>query len=329
MLTSGTSGIVSACLHRVDSLARNARRHADAVGLRSDDTVLVTLPLFFSYAVVAQAFAALVTGARLLVSGPPFVPAAYLAALDQHSVTSSSITPTIARGLLAGGHALPAGLRVLTVGGDRLDPGHVAGLLAANPTAELYVTYGLTEAGPRVATLAAHREPSSRHASVGLPLAGVSVSLRPAPAGAQELVVTADTVLLGKVGSSPRARTLIGPGTIATGDLFQIDEAGYLYFQGRISDFVVLRGEKVSLFAVRQFVQALPGVARCATVVSTDTEGNAHYDLQVQLAGTDSSADDVAAAERRIRHEANTFLLPGERPRDILVEIADPAAFRK
>ena len=140
MLTSGTSGIVSACLHRVDSLARNARRHAAAVGLRADDTVLVTLPLFFSYAVVAQAFAALATGARLIISGPPFVPAAYLGALDQHSVTSSSITPTIARGLLAGGHALPAGLRVLTVGGDRLDPGHVAGLLAANQGTELYVT---------------------------------------------------------------------------------------------------------------------------------------------------------------------------------------------
>ena len=132
-----------------------------------------------------------------------------------------------------------------------------------------------------------------------------------------------------ELGPCPRGRALIGPGTIATGDLFEIDEAGYLYFQGRISDFVVLRGEKVSLFAVRQFVQGLPGVARCATVVSTDADGNAHYDLQVQVTGVEDSTEDMAAAERRIRHEANTFLLPGERPRDIVVETGDPAAFRK
>jgi long-chain acyl-CoA synthetase len=335
MLTSGTSGVASACLHRVDSLARNARRHAAAVGLRADDTVLVTLPLFFSYSVVAQAFAALATGARLVVSGPPFVPAAYLDSLRRHSVTSSSVTPTIARALLSGDHRLPAGLRMLTVGGDRLDPRHVSGLLASNPGVELAVTYGLTEAGPRVSTLAAHREPVSRYGSVGLPMEGVSVSLRPAPnpghapnpGPAQELVVASDTVLIGKAGSGPRDRGLIGPGVVATGDLFRIDDDGYLFFEGRISDFVVLRGEKVSLFAVRQFVQSLPDVVGCRTEVSLDGAGTGFYDLRVHLTAT--AAGDPAAAEKAIRRETNTFLLPAERPRSVTVEIVESAAFRK
>src|SRR5205823_150846 len=161
-----------------DSLVRNARRHADAVGLTGRDTVLVNLPLFYSYAIVAQALAALVTGARLVVSGPPFSPEAYEAAVGRYAVTSSSLTPTIARLLLAQGTRLPVGLRMLTVGGDRIAPEHVTRLRSANPDVELYVTYGLTEAGPRVSTLAAHREPPGRHGSVGVPLDGVTVSLR-------------------------------------------------------------------------------------------------------------------------------------------------------
>jgi acyl-CoA synthetase (AMP-forming)/AMP-acid ligase II len=325
ILTSGTSGMFSACLHRVDSLIRNARRHADAVGLRGDDTVLVNLPLFYSYAIVAQAFAALVTGARLVISGPPFSPAAYLTALAQHDVTSSSVTPTIARLLLAHGERLPARTRMLTIGGDSVDPAHVAALLSSNPDIELYLTYGLAEAGPRVSTLAAHREPASRHGSVGLPLAGVTTTLRPANGhgDAGELLVATDTALLEKLGSSVVGRTLVAPGVIATGDLFRIDDDAYLHFVGRLSDFVVVRGEKVPLSAVRQFVRTLPGVVRCATRVGVDAAGATYFDLDVHV------GDNGAGTEQRIRHAVGSFLLPGERPRAITVDHADPAVFQK
>jgi len=324
MSTSGTSGLFSACLHRADSLVRNARRHADAVGLTGRDTVLVNLPLFYSYAIVAQALAALVTGARLVVSGPPFSPEAYEAAVGRYAVTSSSLTPTIARLLLAQGTRLPVGLRMLTVGGDRIAPEHVTRLRSANPDVELYVTYGLTEAGPRVSTLAAHREPPGRHGSVGVPLDGVTVSLRGAPPDgtAAELLVSADTVMLAKVGTRQAGRTLVAPGVVATGDLFRIDD-GYLFFEGRLSDFVVVRGEKVSLHAVRQFVQSLPDVVRCSTHVGEDAAGTTHFDLEVGVTGgTDG-------ARQRIRRAVDRFLLAGERPRDITVHEADLAVFQK
>jgi len=322
MLTSGTSGLFSGCLHRVDSLVRNARRHAAAVGLHGGDTVLVNLPLYYSYAIVAQALAALVTGARLVISGPPFAPTAYQAVIRRHGVTMSSVTPTIARLLLAHRDPLPNGLRVLTVGGDSLAGHQVGTLLSANPGLELYVTYGLTEAGPRVATLAAHEEPAGRYGSVGLPLAGVATALRPVPGqpGATELLVTSDTVLLAKVGAGSPERTLVAPGTIATGDLFHVDEDGYLFFGGRLSDFVVLRGEKVSLAAVRRFVQSIPGVIRCSTVVGDD---GGHFDLDVRVAA------DLDEAQRRIRDAVRSFLLPGERPRRIAVAHPDLAVFQK
>lgn len=324
MLTSGTSGMFTACLHEVSSLLRNAHRHAEAIGLRADDTVLVNLPLYYSYAIVAQACAALVTGARLILSGPPFAPASYLAAIDRYDVTSSSITPTIARRLLAQDQALPQRLRMLTVGGDRLSAAEVGGLLRARPAAELYVTYGLTEAGPRVTTLAAHREPAGRHASVGRPLRGVRTHLSLVDCGEDgvgELLVESDTALIRKVGPSAR-QVLLAPGLVATGDRFGVDDDGYHFFHGRLSEFVVIQGEKVALASVRQAALDIPGVLGCRPRMETDRRGNACFDLEVQV------IDPERVTSQVIRERLNGVLLRSEQPRDIVVLAAD-AAFRK
>ncbi|MFC4032312.1 class I adenylate-forming enzyme family protein [Streptomyces polygonati] len=325
MSTSGTSGAFSACLHHVSSLLRNAGRHAHAVGMSENDTVLVSLPLYYSYAMVAQVLAAFTSGARVVVSGPPFAPAGYLKQIAEHGVTHSSVTPAIVRRLLDGPSGAPSAPRVLTVGGDRTPPKHVARLLADRPGGELYLTYGLTEAGPRVSTLAAHAEPADRHASVGLPLPGVRAWLREPPDDdAGELMVATDTALVRKITDSPSARrTLAAPGVVATGDAFHIDDDGYLYYRGRLSDFVMIRGEKVSLSAVRQAAQAVPGVERCTTTVRVDDDGSPFVDMEVAV------TDPGPEAAQRIRRALNSFLLPGERPRTITLTAVDPQAFHK
>ncbi|GAA3841052.1 class I adenylate-forming enzyme family protein [Sphaerisporangium flaviroseum] len=323
--TSGTSGMASACLHRVDALLRNAHRHARAVGLHGGDVVLVNLPLYYSYAMVAQVLAAYVTGARVILSGPPFSPAAYRRTLLERRVTHSSLTPSIARRLPGRDERLPAGLRVLTVGGDQLPAEAVALLLSAHPSGELYLTYGLAEAGPRVSTLAAHAEPARRHASVGLPLPGVRAFLRRRDeTGCGELMVESDTVLVRRLGGSPhRGRALVRPGLIATGDRFHIDDDGYLYFRGRLSDFVMIRGEKVSLVSVRQAVQSLPQVAHCTPRVGHDEDGAVALDLEI--VPTDPRPD----IEESIRGALRTMLLPAERPRRILITDPDSLLFQK
>ncbi|WP_438484715.1 class I adenylate-forming enzyme family protein [Streptomyces sp. S186] len=318
--TSGTSGMFSACVHQVPALLHNARLHAAATGITSADTLLVNLPLYYSYALVAQTFAAYVTKARLVLDGPPFSPVAYRDTVTAHGITHSAVTPTIARQLLADPARIPRGLRALAVGGDRLAPAEVADLLDARPSAELYLTYGLTEAGPRVSTLAAHAEPAHRYGSVGHPLSGVRASLREVQGEVGELVVESDTVLLRRVGDGSR-RVLLGPRTIATGDAFSIDD-GYLTFHGRLSDFVVLRGEKVSLHTVRQAAHTIPGVVHCVPKVVNEDGTQV---LDVHLSVTDSPP----GGEKAVRRLLNSQLLPAERPRAVFISTADPETFRK
>jgi acyl-coenzyme A synthetase/AMP-(fatty) acid ligase len=158
------------------------------------------------------------------------------------------------------------------------------------------LTYGLTQAGPRVSTLAAHREPVSRHGSVGLPLPGVRVSLESLDdgSGQKQLVVASETVMRRRIGMvvgrvEPDCRA---PGTVATGDVFEQDSDGYLYFRGRLSDFIVRRGEKICLAAVRGAGARLPQVVRALTHVTNRGERTVDFELTLVTAGPAHPSDE-------------------------------------
>jgi acyl-coenzyme A synthetase/AMP-(fatty) acid ligase len=51
-----------------------------------------------------------------------------------------------------------------------------------------------------------------------------------------------------------------------SGDLFQMDEEGYMYFVGRKDDIVNTRGEKVAPKEVETVIHSLPGVIEAAVV---------------------------------------------------------------
>jgi long-chain acyl-CoA synthetase len=193
---------------------------------------------------------------------------------------------------------------VLTVGGDALAVDHIAELLRRRPGRELYLTYGLTQAGPRVSTLAAHAEPPERHGSVGLPLADTRVTLADLGdgSGRRQLLVSSDSVMRRRIGviegrphddwfapvidgGSPTAALGSAPApprVLATGDVFD-DEDGYLYYRGRLSEYILREGEKICLAAVRRVATQLPDVVSARTTV-TKHEGGEDFDLTLYTA---------------------------------------------
>ena len=325
LLTSGTSGFASGCVFGLDALLLNAARHADAIGQRADDVVLVNLPLHFSFALVAQALATMLRGGRLVISGPPFHIPSYVKAVVEHSVTVSSLTPVLVRSLLEWQGTATLGLRVLTVGGDLLPACHAEQLLQRQPETELYLTYGLTQAGPRVSTLAAHREPKHRYASTGLPLAGTGVTLEELDdgSGMKQLVVSSQTVMRRRIGfAEGRAATdLRSPGVVATGDVFEQDNEGYLYFRGRLSDFIVRGGEKICLAAVRRVAVQLPHVVRAKTRVIDKPNGEADFELTL-VTSAGASLDEAEYLVRLARQ-----LRRSELPHRIEVLAEDPTQY--
>ncbi|MEU0113802.1 class I adenylate-forming enzyme family protein [Streptomyces bobili] len=316
LMSSGTSGMATGCLHALDALLRNASRHGHSLGQRAEDTTLVSLPVYYSFALVAQVLGGLVHGSRLVLAGPPFSVADYLSTVAGRGVTLSSLTPSLVKAVVTAGGELPAPLRTLTVGGQALDPSYVSRLLKLNPELGLYVTYGLTEAGPRVSTLAAHREPPHRHGSVGLPLEGVEVLTRPTDTGARELLVRSDTVYRRRVGEAAPSKRgdLIEPGLLATGDMGHVDDDGYVYIHGRSSDFAVVRGEKVSTATVRRAAESLPGVVRAKIGITTGDDDSAVLELDVYV------DDAVPPSEAEVRRRLRSLLTRNELPMTVRIQ---------
>jgi long-chain acyl-CoA synthetase len=324
LLTYGTSGFASGCVFDLDALMLNAQRHADAIGQRGEDVVLVSLPLYFSFALVAQALASLARGNRLVIGGPPFHVPMYRKTLSDFAVTVSSLTPIGVRSLLQSDAEFLSGLRVFSVGGDALDPELVARLLHCRKGGELYLTYGLTQAGPRVSTLAAHAEPPERFGSVGRPLTGTSVFLRDTGdgLGIQQLFVSSETVMrrtIGCVEGRP-SHDALPPRTIATGDAFEQDGAGYLYFKGRLCDFINRKGEKVSLAAVRRIAAQLPSVVSARTLVIKGEDGAEDFDLELRVDA--SMKDRIPDGDELLRG----LLRRTEMPRKIRITTANELA---
>jgi acyl-CoA synthetase (AMP-forming)/AMP-acid ligase II len=323
LMTSGTSGISSGCVFDFEAILLNGKRHADAIGQRADDTVLLNLPLFFSFALSSQALSSLTRGNRLVISGPPFNLAGYQEALKQYGVTVSSLTPVHIRSFFQSDPSALCGLRVLSVGGDALSPDLVARLVELRKGKDVYITYGLTQAGPRVSTLAAHAEPSSRFASAGLAHEGTIVSLQPVEdgSGRKQLFVNSATVMKRPIGrvEGRSNNDLVAPQTIATGDAFDQDKDGYLYYLGRLSDFISRKGEKISLAAVRRLGADLPQVVSAKTHIFKHTDGSEDFDLELRVHASALTPDQQSATREMLR----TLLRRTEMPHAIRIEAAN------
>jgi acyl-CoA synthetase (AMP-forming)/AMP-acid ligase II len=100
---------------------------------------------------------------------------------------------------------------------------------------------------------------------------------------------------------------LIGPNTVATGDLGHLDDDGYLYLRGRSSDFAMVRGEKVSLASVRHAAESLPGVVRAVAAVPPAGDDALADAEEVQL---DLYVDAADGARRPGRRSAQVGGLP-------------------
>jgi acyl-CoA synthetase (AMP-forming)/AMP-acid ligase II len=70
------------------------------------------------------------------------------------------------------------------------------------------------------------------------------------------------------------------PGVLATGDVFTRDEEGYLFYKGRLAEYVLRGGEKIALATVRRVATQIPGVVAARTRVSPG-EGGEDFDLML------------------------------------------------
>lgn len=242
-----------------------------------EDIVIDVLPLSFDYGLY-QVIMTFQIGMTLVLEKGFTYPAAVLKKMEKERVTGFPGVPTIFAILLdmdLSKYDLSS-LRYITNTAAALPVSHIKQLREKFPWATLYSMYGLTEC-KRVSYLPPE-ELDRRPGSVGIAIPNTEVWIedeegnRVGPGVVGELVVRGAHVMQGywempeetakvyRTGRYPADRML------RTGDLFWMDEEGFLYFVGRKDDIIKSRGEKVAPKEVENVLYALEGVKEAAVI---------------------------------------------------------------
>ena len=247
-----------------------------------DDVILNVLPMAFSYGLY-QLLMAVRVGATLVLEKSFAFPQAIIEKLRSEGVTGFPLVPTMAALLLSQKDMAPGSfprLRYITNAAAALPPAHIAGLRAVFEGVQIYSMYGMTEC--KRGTYLPPERLDDKSNSVGIAIPNTEAYVvdeagQEVPPGVVgQLVIRGPHVMQGYWGDPEASARALRPGrnpwerVLHTGDLFRIDEEGFLYFVGRSDDIIKTRGEKVAPKEVEAVLCSLPGIAEAVVVGRED-----------------------------------------------------------
>ena len=279
--TSGSTGLPKGVMTAHSNMIAAATSITTYVQNRPDDIIINCLPFSFDYGLYQWIMTAQM-GATLVLENSFAFPHVVLKKMEKERVTGFPGVPTIFALLLRtdlSPYDLSA-LRYITNTAAALPVRHIEELRDRFRGVRLYSMYGLTETKRTL-----YLPPDQldiRPGSVGIAIPGTEVWLeddagrRLGPGEIGELVVRGPHVMRGywnnPEASAQRFRPgpLLGEQVCYTGDLFTMDDEGYLYFVSRKDDMIKSRGEKVSPKELEEVLYKLDGVAEAAVVGAPD-----------------------------------------------------------
>ena len=308
LFTSGTTGEPKAAVLRHRHLTSYVLESVEFLGADPSEATLVSVPPYHVAGISAVLTS--VWSGRRIVYLPEFEPAAWVTAARDEAVTHAMVVPTMLGRILdvieANGDGLPA-LRHLAYGGGRMPAPVVERAMALLPDVGLVNAYGLTETSSTIAVLGPddHREAfasadasvRARLGSVGRPLPNLELEIRDergdavAPGEPGEIFVRGEQVSGEYLG---RGAAVTAEGWFPTNDAGRLDDAGYLYVEGRLDDVIVRGGENISPGEIEDVLVEHPSVSESAVLGVPDDEwGEAVVAVVVVVDGTTATEEEL------------------------------------
>lgn len=285
--TSGSTGQPKGVMVSHQNLWAGVRVVSNYLGLRQDDRIAGLLPFSFVYG-FNQLTTALYVGATLVVDRSTLAQE-IVATLRRERVTVLAGVPPLWQqllGIAAFRDERLDTLRVMTNAGGRLPPSSVRALRRAQPQADLFLMYGLTEVFR--STFLPPTEVDDHPDSMGRAVPESTVYVvaddgrltKPHEVG--ELLHGGPTVGLGYLGDPQASARVFRPNPFAgagqparvvyTGDLVRRDEEGRLYYVGRRDRMIKTMGYRVSPDEICDVLQASGHVLDAAVISSPDAQ---------------------------------------------------------
>ncbi|MFV2118474.1 AMP-binding protein [Streptomyces sp. Act-28] len=319
LFTSGSTGEPKGTVIERDSLRRFAAAVAERLELTAGDRWLQVCSLGFDV-LIEEVFPALVSGAAVVCRAD----AQALDAEELHTTMARTGTTVVelstqywleyARWLDARGLTTPPGLRLVVVGGERMDTGPYRAWQARQP-ARLAHVYGLTECTVSSTFYTGLLPADAEEVPLGTPLRDVEISVRldgrPVSRGdSGEIHIGGPLLARGFLGDEEATARRFVPDPLSgasgarvyrTGDLGRIDADGNLVFLGRLDDQVKIRGHRLEPARVERALCGSPAVDQ-AVVFPDPGTGTALWAFTVpadpRLAPPPGEAVRLTGAER-------------------------------
>jgi acyl-CoA synthetase (AMP-forming)/AMP-acid ligase II len=297
--TSGSTGNPKLVRLSRTALLTNAEAIATVLGIDAAEVAPTSLPLHYSYG-LSVLNSHLVRGATVVIEAGGILARPFWQAVDDHKVTSLAGVPYHYQMLrrMRFDPSRYTSLRTLTQAGGKLATELITEFDATMRAVggRLYVMYGQTEAGPRMATVPAERL-AEKLGSAGQALPGGAFAIRRADGGETteaghtgEVIYRGPNVMMGY--AQTEAELAAGDecgGLLVTGDLGHLDEDGFLFVTGRLKRIGKIFGNRVNLDDLEHLLR---GGARDFGPAAVVPAGDK---VVVWLEGADSDACRAAA----------------------------------
>jgi acyl-CoA synthetase (AMP-forming)/AMP-acid ligase II len=312
--TSGTTGRPKGAVLDQRAACLRAYKFIIEFGVRPDDIVHVTTPLFHISALVLT-MTGLVRGAGVLIL-PQFKLDTTMPALRQHRVTILSLVPTMLAMMAAApdfGSAYFGDLRLIVYAGAPMNPRLLRDVMSVFK-GDMVQSFGQTEDLPQsILTIADHREAylhGAKHLdSVGRPPIGVELKICDAQGrevrGGEigEIASRGGTGMLGYWQMPEETAKTLKEGWIFSGDLGYRDAEGYVYLAGRKKQMIIRGGENVYPAEVERVLLDFPGIKDAVVIGLPDPVWGEI--IAAVIVPADGPVDDIGLAAHCKRHLAS------------------------
>lgn len=300
MSTSATTGKMKAVPLRWGQIEAHVKASAQVLGRTDKDNWLIVLPMFHVSG-LSILMRTLYNGTAATIH-KNFDEDTVLGAITSGKINMVSLVPTVLQRIVnrISTHAL----RVILLGGEFIPNALVETCIGKQ--LPIFKTYGMTETFAQSTTVDILKHPD-KWKSVGQPLPGVAIEIRPFNGTAEEETndqftdtsndaykaeskeeakakpkeeskVESKEEPYGEIWlSSPMLMTgYLGQppltGFFNTGDLGYVDEDGFLYVVNRRKDLIISGGENIYPREIEDVLYEMPGIKECAVVPKNDAK---------------------------------------------------------